>query len=212
MLLHTKSEILETLTWVFWKTRATHVSRVRKNFANEQVARASPKLSVCVYVLTEISMDTLSQHACVRPTLLDVLCKRTQQCWTTLGQPRNKGNVGCVFWAVLVFTQPTPNNSQQILTTLNRVCKRAKHVHWTTLGACSVNMFSTFARGLMSFSLHKGMDLAKICIIAKGSIILWIFIYDSRVVPFLLHECANWSSSVKKKYLLCEWCLHNLSS
>ena len=80
MLLHTKSVILEILTCVFPKPRVTHVSRGRKNFANKQVVRAAPQLSVFVYVLTDISMDTLSQYTCVRPTLLGVLCKRTQQC------------------------------------------------------------------------------------------------------------------------------------
>ena len=121
-------------------------------------------LSVCVYVLTEISMDTLSQYACVRPTLLGVLCKRTQQCWTTLGWSETKEMLGACFEQFQcspnnVQQVPTtsnksqqrptsPNNVQQVPTTLNRVCRRAKHVHWTMLSACSVNMFSAFARGL----------------------------------------------------------------
>ena len=112
MLLHTKSVILETLTCIFSKTCTTHVSRIWKNLANKQVARAAPQLSVCVYVLTEISMDTLSQYArmhapnivgCsvqMHPTMLNHV-------WLTAKQRK------C--WA-LVFTQQLPttsNKSQQ---------------------------------------------------------------------------------------------------
>ena len=148
MLLHTESVILESLTCVFSKTRATHVSRVRKNFTNNQVACAALQLSVCVYVLTEISMDTLSQYACVRPTLLDVLCIRTQQCWTTLGWPRNKGNVGRLFWAVSMFTQQHPTTSSK---------SQQRWTGWTNALNMFTEQFWVFVQWTCLVRLHAAL-------------------------------------------------------
>ena len=124
------------------------------------VAHAAPQLSVCVYVLTEISMDTLSQYACVHPTLLGVLYKRTQQCWTTAWLTAKQRKCWALVFSSFNVHPTTSNNVQQVPTTLNRVCKRAKHVHWTVLGACSVSMFSVFARGLRAwFSYSQPCNL-----------------------------------------------------
>ena len=122
MLLHTKSVILETLTCVFSKTCTTPVSRIWKNLANKQVACAAPQLSVCVYVLTEISMDTLSQYACMRPTFWVFCANAPNNVEPRLVDRKTKEMLGTCFHPT------TSNNVQQVPTTLNRVCKHTRHV------------------------------------------------------------------------------------
>ena len=57
--------------------------------------------------------------ACTGATLVDVLCKRTQHCWTTLRWPRNSRNVGtCWLWSLTNFKlHPTTSNKSQQHTT-----------------------------------------------------------------------------------------------
>ena len=106
MLLHTKSVVLETLTCVFSKTRATHVSRVRKNFANKQVACCTTTVCVCLYFdrnlhgyVVTVRMRAPNIVGCsvqTHPTLLNHawLTAKQRKCWALV---LSSFNLGCLF-------------------------------------------------------------------------------------------------------------------
>ena len=100
--------------------------------------------------------------ACTGATLLDVLCKRTQHCWTTLRWRRNNRNVcTCWLWSLTSFKlHPTTSNKSQ------------QHTTWSA-NACNKlgpTMLRAFARALRILKfVSKEVD--------KGSIFYRQWIY-----------------------------------
>ena len=70
------------------------------------------------------------------PTLLRYASAITEQkkCWELLAEKFDR-------------FQTLPNNTQQHITTCNRVCKRTQHVTSSNVGSCWPIMFRPFARG-----------------------------------------------------------------
>ena len=68
---------------------------------------------------THNSIHTTLWYACAGATLLEVLCKRTQHCWTMLRWPWNNRNFGtCWLWSLTSFKlHPTTSNKSQQHTT-----------------------------------------------------------------------------------------------
>ena len=127
------------------------VSCVNSSFSSDAMLSSDrPRDCLCVFMFWLKSPWILSRstHACAQHCC--VFCANVPD---NVGP--NKGNVGGLFWSSFNIHPTTSNNVQQVPTTLNRVSKRAKHVHWTMLGACSVNMFSAFARSLYEIALFN---------------------------------------------------------
>ena len=81
-------------------------------------------------------------------TLLDVLCKRTQHCWTTLRWPRNNRNVcTCWLWSLTSFKLPTSRNNTQQHTTW---CANARNM----LGPTMLRAFARAFRPVLNIAFH----------------------------------------------------------
>ena len=77
------------------------------------------------------------------PTLLCYASAITEQenCWELLAEKFDRFQTLC-------------NNTQQLPTTCNRVCKRTQHVTSNNFGSCWLTMLRPFARGFIIVSLN----------------------------------------------------------
>ena len=101
-------------------------------------ATCCTRLATCdmLGVENRTSAHAQAQHCCTN------LAKRLQHHATST-------NVAWKIWQFFKFEPTTPNMSQHIATSRNRVAKRTQHVAPNNVAICCVEMLWSFGRGLM---------------------------------------------------------------